>query len=243
MKKLLLFCLLISLFHVSFSQEYCPTYEYLTNTFYISYKGSGGTCFLVVSKHKHYFITARHLFSGNEKKISFGIRHMNEWQQYAGTVYFHNNPKVDIAVIVTNFRNDIDTAFTLENPNITIGQGGFFIGFPLGHGSEDLTGQMNNGYPIPLVKKTILSGISMEQGVKVNLFDGFNNHGFSGGPVFFVNYSHPANKFYLAGVIKGYYYDYDSVKIDKAKYQFQSNSGIIVATDPIYIQEIINTIP
>ena len=56
----------------------------------------------------------------------------------------------------------------------------YFLGFPY-----DLTndgGTINRNFPIPLIKKGILSAIQVGE-VKTLLLDGHNNPGFSGGPV------------------------------------------------------------
>ena len=82
---------------------------------------------------------------------------------------------------------------------ITVGQCVYFLGFPLGMmGSAN---DINNSFPIPLVKSGVLSGLCGTPLWEL-LVDGHNNPGFSGGPLVF---SPPRERdFRVAGVITVY---------------------------------------
>jgi hypothetical protein len=82
----------------------------------------------------------------------------------------------------------------------------------------------------PLVKRATLSAIQPEEDVTILYLDGFNNPGFSGGPVVF--YPPGSNMLHVAGVISGYRIDPLEV-VDEERPDWravvEANSGIIVA--------------
>ena len=88
---------------------------------------------------------------------------------------------------------------------------------------------MNRLFPLPLVKKGIVSAIVKNENMSIVLIDGHNNPGFSGGPVVF---DVPDKGLHIAGVISSYRYDYQEVIDDEGKrtrYRAMSNTGIVLA--------------
>ncbi|HZD60078.1 MAG TPA: hypothetical protein VE439_06450, partial [Anaerolineae bacterium] len=114
---------------------------------------------------------------------------------------------------------------------IVYGQDVFFLGFPYGMRVE--LGNLNRGFPLPFVKKAILSCIhTTENGVQIYYLDGHNNPGFSGGPVVFKE----ANRqnFKVASVISGYRQEEEPIYQAGQEIHFQEiplvyryNTGII----------------
>ena len=62
------------------------------------------------------------------------------------------------------------------------------------------------GYPLPLVKEALLSGMNSDDSGKVSsmYLDGYNNPGFSGGPVVRRDYSKAELTYSAVGVISGF---------------------------------------
>jgi hypothetical protein len=109
-----------------------------------------------------------------------------------------------------------------------------FCGFPLNLELE--AGDINAGWPLALVKGGIWSGTIKRAGVPVELFDGYNNNGFSGGPVVWRNQQTGDQK--IVGVISGYLYDSNShVHDDKSErlqdYYVKPNSGFVMVASPM----------
>jgi hypothetical protein len=112
---------------------------------------------------------------------------------------------------------DTDTA--------TLDQQVWFFGYPF----EGLGSHMNDGRLIPFMKRGTMSAIVGTNPDAVLLFiDGFNNPGFSGGPIIFWSFS--SRKYEIIGVVQGFRTDtakavINGVKIDT---NILVNSGILV---------------
>jgi hypothetical protein len=103
----------------------------------------------------------------------------------------------------------------------------YFLGFPFGLQSE--IKELNDDFPIPFVKKAILSNFLLEGKRKILLLDGHNNPGFSGGPVVYLNVK--KGVFQLAGIISGYRAETRNAQVKNVDIdvQYQTNTGIIIA--------------
>jgi hypothetical protein len=105
----------------------------------------------------------------------------------------------------------------------------YFLGYPYG-----LALQVGGIDRLPFVKKCTLSAMYQSMsGVNNLLRDGFDNLGFSGGSVVFVNMQ--SNEIQIAGVISAYKAERTAVGFSTPSAQSQAtvslNTGIIVATD------------
>lgn len=226
---------------VSFSQDFLPI-KYLSNTFNIQYNGESGTSFLAKYQENTYLITAKHLFNTKDTLVSFSLAKDSISYSLEGQIFFHKNPFVDIAVILP--KNPIETsiAYKLAGNGTTLGDSGFFLGFPYGLKSIDKE-NVNQSFPIPLIKKAVLSGVLEENKALNIILDGHNNPGFSGGPVLFRNRRNSKDlDWYLIGVISGYIKQNNSLVTPVGNFNYSENSGIIVATGSKHIKEIIDEI-
>ena len=123
---------------------------------------------------------------------------------------------------------------------LTLSQNVYFMGFPFGLSMEGRS--LNDGFPLPFVKQGICSAIiAPSKDYSVVFVDGFNNPGFSGGPIVFVDSSTKQLK--VAGVVRGFRHQEDKVlrKVPKKEkkqgdeYELietdmvvQSNSGLVI---------------
>jgi hypothetical protein len=132
---------------------------------------------------------------------------------------------------------------TPDSKGIFFGQDIYFVGFPFGLGSE--IGEANAHFPIPFIKKGVLSSIIRDSsGARVLYLDGNNNPGFSGGPVVF-----PLNgqreQFRVAGVGSGYRFDPQPVYVNDQPTQLiaRHNTGIVISSDIDHAVETIRANP
>jgi hypothetical protein len=116
--------------------------------------------------------------------------------------------------------------------DLVFGQDAYFLGFPYGL-TFDLGGE-----DFPIVKRCIVSATNRSfRGRNILLLDGWNNPGFSGGPVVF----RPAlsarglqEPMKVAGIVTAYANHPESVKVNGqiiAGAEVMLNSGIIIAED------------
>jgi len=102
----------------------------------------------------------------------------------------------------------------------------FFLGFPFGW--QPNVGPINNGYPMPYVKRAIVSMIEFDPLPRLVL-DGINNPGFSGGPVAFQ--SKEDGTWRIAGVVTEFNYARGKVfkgeTDEPAGYTVEENTGLI----------------
>lgn len=125
---------------------------------------------------------------------------------------------------------------------IVYGQDVYFLGFPYGMTGE--IGQMNRDFPLPFVKKAIVSCLQTTQKDAQLLFlDGHNNPGFSGGPVVFKEPN--KNDFKVAGVISGYRYNEEPIYQgdQQVPLAYRYNTGIIFSYGIKHAVDIIKSTP
>lgn len=223
------------------------TNEVLQKVVQIQYKNSTGTAFAVENDSitKQYLITAKHIFIGlNEGDIfDINVRKNNNWMRLKVRIYFSNNHDVDVAVLslvdVVNIKLAYKVALT--SADLALSQDVFFLGFPFNL-CQMVSDDINEGYPLPLVKKACLSAFyNNGNGIEQLILDGINNKGFSGGPVCFKNIN--SGEFSICGVISGYL-PYNSRLFTpqnvESDYYVKENAGIIISYNIIYAKEIID---
>lgn len=194
-----------------------------------------GTCFVIDVDNKQYLITARHIIDGLEhiESIEIELFHDNQWKTLPVTLVGKGNSEIDIAVFTTNIQL-VHSVFTLESTmqGCIWGQDVFFLGFPFGL-TVNVDTTVNNDYPLPFVKKAVISNIR-QGGVCLLYLDGHNNPGFSGGPV--VSQKASSSDFKVVGVISGYrcetkpVYEDDEEGDEKETANWhKENTGIIIS--------------
>ena len=228
--------------------------ETMASTFNLHGDQASGTCFLVTKDGKQYFVTAAHLFKPSHKSgylVPIQMLIQNQLQSFTAEVYFHTNRNVDIALVklpekvsqklqlpeeIIRYNEVFQKVFqgnglSLDSTLIAFGMEVYFYGFPLG----DLGTQVL-GITYPLVKKAIVSGVVKHKGLDKMVLDGYNNLGFSGGPV--VAYDTNRKKMCLVGVVSGYIPEPVIVQYKGDKLTVNENSGMIVCYSKRYIEEI-----
>jgi hypothetical protein len=172
-----------------------------------------GTAFTLDVDGHEYLVTAKHMIEKLKHKdaIEISVR-TDQWERIGVTVYPCEGD-VDIAVLIPP--RQLTVNYTLEPPsgsvNAYTGQDMYFVGFPFGASSfaeSAYANHLNGDYPMPIIKKGAYSGTLERTGsTPVILLDGYNNHGFSGGPIVFHEVNRPIDgttQFYIFGVISGF---------------------------------------
>lgn len=162
-----------------------------------------GTGFTIDVDGRQYLITAKHLVAKLKSEDSIAIWKNDDWSAVKVKVLLCKDP-IDIAVLVPP--SQLTVSFELE-PTIVglrFAQDVYFCGFPYGYFFT--SGQTINGfYPVPFLKKALISAQSrVEDGVAQLFLDGHNNPGFSGGPIVYRDLDRNDFAFKVAGVVSGY---------------------------------------
>lgn len=169
----------------------------INSVFRVKYVNSVGTAFLYFSDRGCCFASAAHVLTGAQAGDRIELQRPNGWQFFEISQIERRDDGSDICVFsLADFRIDaLIPAY--ENPNINMGDRLLFLGFP-----HDLVNLYPGaGFAIPLVRNAYMSGVINVGGVAVMVLDGFNNPGYSGGPVYGPTRT---GEIALAGVISGY---------------------------------------
>lgn len=216
-----------------------PLVDILYQVFEIRHGNTMGSSFVLKYKGKSYLITARHVVEGlPNKDAEVEILRDGYWNKLRVAILVPKNPEVDIAVLQTRVEvmpTALDT--TPESNDALVGQQVYFLGFPFE--LHSLVG----AHRVPITKSGTLSGNdSADPSAVVWYIDGFNNPGFSGGPVIF--WDRAQNKWKILGVIKGYRPEPAKVLIGGKEVDttILVNSGILIAYDIEHALQAIDAI-
>jgi len=156
-----------------------------------------GSAFLHANSHGSYWVTAAHVIRGAQAGDSVLFLREGGWHSVkVGEILFESSG-YDVAVFTAVNFGTTSVMHPRPNAGIYLGDELKFLGFP--HG-------LNSTYPIdgaatPLVRTAFFSGVIVVDGLEVEILDGFNNPGFSGGPVYA---PHDDGEPSVVGVISGF---------------------------------------
>ena len=220
--------------------------EILQSVFLIKYGDNTGTCFLVSIDSNDYLVTAKHLFSDKtpfKSKVDIEIYNNKGWVKFQPDLLFHSNPNIDIAVLSLKTDDFKNMAFDIGSKSCYLSQECFFLGFPFGlKMDDDATESINRGFPIPFIKKAIISLFVSDSTKMTQIFlDGHNNPGFSGGPVVVANVGNDSkHKMRIIGIISAYVNEEKIIKTPYGDLKNSENSGIVLSYAFDHVFEIIN---
>jgi hypothetical protein len=216
-----------------FAQDAVPK-EILQRTLFIKAGDEGGTAFQIDRNGKLYLVTARHVVAGLPTTgATIQVWQSDKWADYKTIrTLFPASDDVDIAVLETDEK--VSQPFQIQiagktSGGPTFGQPVWFLGYPYGLGSRIKTAQGDYA-EMPFIKRGTMSAIDASNPQAVVLYiDGFNNPGFSGGPILYWSFSDQNYK--LLGVVKGYKEDTAKVLLNgkHVDTQLLVNSGILIA--------------
>lgn len=219
------------------------TTNILQRTFQISFEKSFGTCFTVDVDERQYLITARHLVSEMTGAVTVKILHDRQWKELPVKLVGHSKGDADISVLAPGQQLSPDYPLNPSSAGLGLGQDVYFLGFPYGLITD--VGGLNNGFPMPLIKKGIVSSLGFDETGNYILLDGHNNPGFSGGPVVFTRLGGPVDELSVAGVVSGYHYQYEPIyqKQHETPLSYKYNTGIIVTYSIRHAMDLIHENP
>lgn len=188
------------------------TTNIIQRVLFVKYGNSVGTAFTLEKESKQYLFSAKHVFPNLNNPDKIEVFNDGAWKEVRVKPLFCKDNSKDVIAF------DIgDTTITPKHEieigmgGIVFGQDAYFLGFPYGLSTD--SGEINNKYPFPFVKKCIVSSINKS----LIFLDGHNNKGFSGGPVVVCL---PGNKIKVIGIVSGFLNDI----VNKSE-----NSGIFYA--------------
>lgn len=223
-----------------------PHTGFFQTVFYIKYGQGTGTAFILDHLERSFLVSAKHNFPDKNwgDSITLEIFQHGKWLAYHGVVYFHSIHEIDIAVILSKDQELVNSPYNLLDSETPLGSDGYFFGFPYGNYSPDI-GKINDGFPFPLIKKAISSGVFHFENHHVNILDGHNNPGFSGGPVIFKNRIKEFGEieWRLDSIISAYINQPNRMATPMGYLEYSENSGLIISYPKIYLRQIIESIP
>lgn len=203
------------------------TTNILQRAFQLQSENGMGTCFTIDVDNRQYLVTARHNVNTIVDCAEINIKHNKIWKILDVTLVGHCEGEIDISVLAAKRQLSPTHPINIGEDGVVLGQDLYFLGFPYGLTNE--AGELNNNFPLPLVKKAIFSGMPRTSDDKLFLLDGHNNPGFSGGPVIFHPQNGTPNDISILGVISGYINRMMPIYLDdkESPLRFGYNTGII----------------
>ena len=205
-----------------------PTTNILQRTFRISHGDKEGTCFTVDVDDRQYLVTAKHIVQSIGGPCVVKIFHDRTWKDLHAELVGHGAGSIDITVLAPVSQLSPTHPLHTTPAGLALSQDVFFLGFPYGLANE--MGKLNNDFPLPLVKKGIVSAMQFGD-VKTLLLDGHNNPGFSGGPVVYQSTTDREGSMTVVGVVSGYLKTSEPVynASNEATLSYDYNTGIVAA--------------
>ena len=155
------------------------TANILQRTFRIRYNGNTGTCFTIDVQGRRYLVTAKHVVDSIRDDAVVDISHNKGWLALRVRLVGHGAGDIDVTALAPQELFGGSHPLRVTTKGLVLAEDIYFLGFPYGLGMEVKT-DFNAGFPLPLVKKAVVSALGLEDGPM--LLDGNNNAGFSGGP-------------------------------------------------------------
>jgi hypothetical protein len=219
------------------------TSNVIQRTHYIKYGNSIGTCFTIDIDGRQYVVTAKHVLRGIKQNDKCEIYWNSTWTQVDTLLVGECPGNVDIIVVALRVQLSPTHPLPVGDAGAVFGQDVYFLGFPFGL-SADL-GAANRYFPVPFIKKGVLSSIVTDpSGARIFYLDGNNNPGFSGGPVVFP-FERRLDDLRVAAVVSGYRFDPQPVYIGDRATDLIShhNTGIIISYGVSHAVDVVKQNP
>jgi hypothetical protein len=162
------------------------------------------TAFTIDVDGREYVITAKHIVQGLKDKDKIDVFMNGDWSSLLVDILRCDDP-IDIAVLIPPHQLTVNFDLPFEKGKFRFGQDAYFLGFPYGIQSSGLG--INGPYPIAIIKRgTISADVVLDQTKKaiMILLDGYNNPGFSGGPIVYRDFDQSGYVLNLVGVVSGF---------------------------------------
>ena len=162
------------------------------------------SAFTIEVDNRQYLITAKHVIAGLKDQDSIEIYKADKWTPLKVQIFRCDAP-IDIAVLIPPYQLTPTLEMSYDQTKFMFGQEAYFLGFPYG---IFMNGQNVNGdYPFPFIKRATISStqnIDLSKKAIMVLLDGYNNPGFSGGPIVYRYYYAQGMVMKALGVVSGF---------------------------------------
>ncbi|MDD3923286.1 MAG: hypothetical protein PHY39_07160 [Endomicrobiaceae bacterium] len=192
------------------------TTNIIQRVLFVKYGSSIASSFTIEIDDRQYLISAKHVFPKIKSEDIIQIFKDGAWKNLKVEPIFCEDKEIDIVAFNLPNNKIITPKHKIDNGigGVKYAQDAFFLGYPYGLHSD--SGEINNNYPFPFIKKCIISAIEK----KIIYLDGHNNRGFSGGPVVILK-NDTSNDLQIIGVVNSFIND----TVNK-----EENSGLFVAS-------------
>jgi hypothetical protein len=166
-------------------------------------KEETATAFTVDVDGREYLITAKHVVAGLKEQDKLDIFMNDKWKSLDVQIFRCDEP-IDIAVVIPPYQLTVNFSLPTDIKFI-YGQDAYFLGFP--YGMQTAAAGINGPYPLAIIKHGIISGtqiIDRDKKATLMFLDGYNNPGFSGGPIVYKDLNENGLVLKLAGVVSGF---------------------------------------
>ncbi len=162
------------------------------------------SAFTVEVDGRQYLLTAKHIVAKLAANDFIEYGRAGKWIRLPVQIFKCDDP-TDIAVLIAPYQLTTAFDFPVDTSKVTYGQDVYFLGFPY---SITLNGTNVNGtLPMPFIKRATYSGtipLDPAKHAVVILLDGYNNPGFSGGPIVYKDPFAQSWDYKLLGVVSGF---------------------------------------
>ncbi len=202
--------------------------QIIQRVFFIRCGTQSGTAFTIDEGGREYLVTAKHVLSEFSNDVNVDVYSNGSWISLQAKLVGHANDGIDVSVLSTQRAMTPPNLHVINSQSgLTYGGDAYFLGFPFGMVGPLAVG--HDRFPLPFVKKAIISQFWKE----ILYLDGYNNPGFSGGPVCFKRPS--SSEWCIAAVVSGYRNDLTSGNVVlnglNTGLLAVQNSGIIISYD------------
>ena len=162
------------------------------------------TAFTIDVDGREYLITAKHVVAGFKDQDKIDIFMNNGWSPLTVKVFRCEDP-IDIAVLVPPHQLTVNFELPFDRTKFYFGQDAYFLGFP--YGIQTSSVGINDPYPLAIIKRGTISGseaVDQHKKAGLILLDGYNNPGFSGGPIVYRDLNQGADVMKVLGVVSGF---------------------------------------
>ncbi len=148
--------------------------------------GITGTAFTLDVDGREYLVTAKHMVGKLKNRDAIEISVGADLWNPINVAVYRCEGDVDIAILIPPRQLTVNKPLERSGDQSPVddGQDMYFAGFPLGGSAWAEWAPLHGERPFPIIKKGLYSGtIESKTKAPVILLDGYNDHGFSGGPV------------------------------------------------------------
>jgi hypothetical protein len=192
---------------------------------------SFATAFTIDVDGREYLITAKHVAQKLRDEDKIDILTNHGWSSLIVKIFRCEDP-IDIAVLVPPHQLTINFDLPFDKGLFFFGQDAYFLGFP--YKFQNAAHGMNGPYPLAIIKKGTISGSYTENENKhaeVILLDGYNNPGFSGGPMVYRDLNRSDVVMNLTAVVSGFFPQFAPV-MEKHDISSPEAAGVAAKAEP-----------